>query len=182
MSESGYAVFCGLDVGKVVHHAVALDPGGARLHDAPLPQDEARLRQLFTGLQAHGPVLVVVDQPATIGALPVAVARAVGCQVAYLPGLAMRRMAHLHLGLGPDRRPRRLRDRRGRPHRAAHAAPGRHRRGGASRLEVVIGFDDDRAAEATRLRNRIRGLPTRIDTRGWSGCWGRRWPSPCASR
>jgi hypothetical protein len=35
---------------------------------------------------------------------------------------------------------------------------------------VVIGFDDDRAAEATRLRNRIRGLPTRIDTRGWSGC------------
>ena len=61
MSESGYAVFCGLDVGKVAHHAVALDPAGARLHDAALPQDEARLRQLFTGLQAHGPVLVVVD-------------------------------------------------------------------------------------------------------------------------
>ncbi len=98
MSESGYAVFCGLDVGKSAHHAVALDPAGARLHDAALPQDEARLGQLFTGLQAHGPVLVVVDQPATIGALPVAVARAVGCQVAYLPGLAMRRIADLHPG------------------------------------------------------------------------------------
>ncbi len=36
MSESGYAVFCGLDVGKIAHHAVALDPVGARLHDAPL--------------------------------------------------------------------------------------------------------------------------------------------------
>ena len=42
MSESGYAVFCGLDVGKITHHAVALDPAGARLHEAPLPQDEAR--------------------------------------------------------------------------------------------------------------------------------------------
>jgi len=50
MSETGYAVFCGLDVGKSAHHAVALDLAGARLHDAALPQDEARLRQLFTGL------------------------------------------------------------------------------------------------------------------------------------
>jgi hypothetical protein len=38
---------------------------------------------------------VVVDQPASIGALPVAVARAGGHQVAYLPGLAMRRIADL---------------------------------------------------------------------------------------
>ena len=37
-------------------------------------------------------MLVIVDQPNTIGALPVAVARDVGCEVAYLPGLAMRRM------------------------------------------------------------------------------------------
>ena len=31
---------------------------------------------------------MVVDQPNTIGALPVAVARDCGCEVAYLPGLA----------------------------------------------------------------------------------------------
>ena len=49
MNQTGYAVFCGLDVSKSTHHAVALDPGGDRLHDAELPQDEARLRQLFTG-------------------------------------------------------------------------------------------------------------------------------------
>ena len=44
-------------------------------------------------------VLVVVDQPASIGALPIAVARDLGIEVAYLPGLAMRRIAYLH----PDR-------------------------------------------------------------------------------
>ncbi len=42
----GFAVFLGLDVGKGHHHAVALSPDGARLHDRELPQDEARLRAL----------------------------------------------------------------------------------------------------------------------------------------
>lgn len=41
---------------------------------------------------------MVVDQPATIGALPVAVACAAGHQVAYLPGLAMCRIADLYPG------------------------------------------------------------------------------------
>jgi hypothetical protein len=53
---------------------------------------------LFDKLARHGTLLVVVDQPATIGALPVAVARAAGHQVAYLPGLAMRRIADLYPG------------------------------------------------------------------------------------
>ncbi|VXB02836.1 hypothetical protein ARTHRO9AX_10262 [Arthrobacter sp. 9AX] len=39
-----------------------------------------------------------MDQPATIGALPVAVAQAAGATVGYLPGLAMRRIADLHPG------------------------------------------------------------------------------------
>jgi hypothetical protein len=96
MSE--YAVFCGLDVGKEAHHACALDPDGRRLFDAELPQDETRLRELLSRLSEHGQVLVVVDQPNTIGALPIAVARAIGIEVAYLPGLAMRRIADLHPG------------------------------------------------------------------------------------
>lgn len=66
-----YAVFLGLDVGKEAHHACGLDPGGGRVHDKSLPQDEAKLRALFAELSKRGPVLVVVDQPATIGALPV---------------------------------------------------------------------------------------------------------------
>jgi hypothetical protein len=56
------------------------------------------LRALIRKLKEHGPILLVVDQPATIGALPVAVARDEGVLVAYLPGLAMRRIADLHAG------------------------------------------------------------------------------------
>ena len=162
MSESGYAVFCGLDVGKIAHHAVALDAAGARLHDAALPQDEARLRQLFTDLQAHGPVLVVVDQPATIGALPVAVARAAGCEVAYLPGLAMRRIADLHPGSAKtDARDAYVIAEAARtmPHTLRRVDVGEEV---LAELGVLIGFDDDQAAEATRISNRIRGLLTQI--------------------
>jgi hypothetical protein len=77
-----YGVFLDLDVGKSEHHAVGLDPAGQRLHDAPLPNSEPKLRAMFDKLATHGPVLVVVDQPATIGALPVTVARACGHDVA----------------------------------------------------------------------------------------------------
>jgi Transposase len=101
MSEEpgpAFAVWCGLDVGKQDHHACALDAGGKRLFDAPLPQDQKRLEELFSELTAHGPVLVIVDQSNTIGALAIAVARSMDIQVAYLPGLAMRRIADLHPG------------------------------------------------------------------------------------
>ena len=68
MGSDEIAVFCGLDVGKSEHHATALDPAGKRLHDKKLPNTEPRLRELFTSLAQHGAVLVVVDQPASIGA------------------------------------------------------------------------------------------------------------------
>ena len=96
--NTGFAVVIGLDVGKTAHHACALDPEGNKLFDKPLPQDETKLRELFTQLQNHGEVLLVVDQPNTIGALPIAVARDTGCTVAYLPGLAMRKAADLYPG------------------------------------------------------------------------------------
>ncbi|EQD27097.1 ISSfl2 ORF, partial [mine drainage metagenome] len=77
---------------------VALDRSGKRLLDRALPNDEAQLRALLTGLREHGQLLLVVDQPATIGALPVTVAHTEGIRIAYLPGLAMRRIADLHVG------------------------------------------------------------------------------------
>src|SRR5699024_9635765 len=64
--ESRFAVIIGLDVGKTAHHACALDPDGNKLFDKALPQDETKLRELFTQLQNHGEVLMVVDQPNTI--------------------------------------------------------------------------------------------------------------------
>ncbi|MFC7530197.1 IS110 family transposase [Actinoplanes sp. GCM10030250] len=160
--HGGYQVFLGLDVGKDGHHAVALDPGGKRLHDAALVNTEARLRQVFDKLARHGRILVVVDQPASIGALPVAVARACGHQVAYLPGLAMRRIADLHPGSAKTdaRDAYVIAD-------AARTLPHTLRRVDVgdetlAELEVLVGFDDDLAGEATRISNRIRGLLTQI--------------------
>jgi transposase len=160
--SSSFSVFLGLDVGKDAHHAVGLDPTGRRLHDAPLPNTEPKLRALFDKLAAHGPLLVVVDQPATIGALPVAVARAAGHQVAYLPGLAMRRIADLY----PGRAKTDARDAfviadaaRSLPHTLRPVDVGDE---ALAELEVLVGFDDDLAGEATRLSNRIRGLLTGI--------------------
>src|SRR5450755_3537280 len=94
-AAGGYAIYCGLDVGNSEHHACALDPTGKKIYDKPLPNDEAALTGVLTGLAARGRVLVIIDQPAAIGALVIAVARHLGIEVAYLPGLAMRRIADL---------------------------------------------------------------------------------------
>ena len=64
--DDGFAVFGGLDVGKSAHHACALDPTGQRLHDKALPNDETALAEVFQRLAAHGPVLVIVEQPASL--------------------------------------------------------------------------------------------------------------------
>ena len=98
LGASSPAVFVGLDAGKSDHHAVAVTAAGKTVYNKALPNDEARLRAILEELAtAHGPVLIVVDQPGTIGALPVAVAQAMeSVTVAYLPGLAMRRIADLH--------------------------------------------------------------------------------------
>lgn len=98
MSKQRYDIYCGIDVGKSAHHAIALTTDGRRILSRDLPQDEAALRVLFSELAAHGSVLVVVDQPRNIGALSIAVARASGIDVAYLPGLRMRRIAALYPG------------------------------------------------------------------------------------
>lgn len=154
--DHGFAVFCGLDVGKSAHHACALDPGGQRLHDKALPNDETALIEVFERLCVHGRVLVIVDQPASIGALAVAVARSLGIEVAYLPGLAMRRIADLHPGQGKTdaRDAYVIAD-------AARTMPHTLRRVGTddevlAELTVLAGYDDDLAAQSTRLTNRLR--------------------------
>jgi transposase len=103
-----------------------------------------------------------VDQPASIGALPLTVARDAGALVAYLPGLSMRRVADLYPGEAKtDARdayiiadaartmPHLLRDLKADDETIAA-------------LAMILGFDDDLAAEATRTANRIRGLLTSI--------------------
>lgn len=157
-----YAVFCGVDVGKGEHHAVGLDPAGNRLFDKALPNDESRLRAVFDKLAAHGRLLIVVDQPNTIGALPVTVARACGHDVAYLPGLSMRRIADLYPGQAKtDARDAHIIADAARtmPHTLRRVDIGDET---LTELAVLAGFDDDLAGEATRTSNRIRGLLTGI--------------------
>ncbi|MFI6467855.1 transposase [Streptomyces sp. NPDC050538] len=98
-----------------------------------------------------------VDQcvEASIDALPVAVAvaRASGCEVAYLPGLSMRRLADLHPGSGKAD----ARDAfviadaaRTMPHLLRSIMPD-----GSVRAEpaMVLGHDDDLAGDATCISN-----------------------------
>ena len=155
-------VFIGVDVGKGAHHAVALTRTGKRVFDSTLPNDEARLRALIAGLRKHGPALLVVDQPATIGALPIAVARDEGIAVAYLPGLAMRRIADLHAGEAKtDARDAAIIADAARcmPHtlRSLKLADEQ-----VAELTMLCGFDDDLVAQMTQTSNRLRGLLTQI--------------------
>lgn len=162
LDQQDIDVFIGLDVGKSDHHAVALDAAGKRLYDRTLPNDEAKLKQILADLSVHGRILLVVDQPATIGALPVAVARAMGSAVGYLPGLAMRRIADLHPGQAKtDARDAAIIADAARtmPHTLRSIALGDE---AIAELGVLCGFDDDLAAQITATSNRIRGLLTQI--------------------
>lgn len=161
-NDPGFDIWCGLDVGKETHHACALDAAGRKVFNKPLPQDQSKLEGVFSMLAERGRVLVIVDQPNTIGALPIAVARSMGIQVAYLPGLAMRRAADLYPGSAKTD----ARDAfiiadaaRTMPHTLRRVDLGED---ALAELKVLVGFDEDLAAEATRLANRIRGLLTQI--------------------
>jgi transposase len=153
--EAGFDVFCGVDVAKETHHAVALDRAGRRLVDAPLPNDETALRQLLTSLSRRGRLLVVVDQPASIGALTIAVARDLAIPVAYLPGLTMRRVAQLYPGeVKTDARDAFI------IADAARTLPHTLRSVGQAAESIMAmgalaGFDADLAQQATRLANRL---------------------------
>jgi transposase len=156
-------VFLGLDVGKSTHHGHGLTPAGKKVFDKPLPNGEPQLRAAFDKLRAKfGTVLVVVDQPASIGALPLTVARDAGCQVAYLPGLAMRRIADLYPGEAKtDARDAAVIADAARtmPHtlRSLELADEI-----TAELTMLVGFDQDLAGEANRTGNRIRGLLTQF--------------------
>lgn len=157
-----YDVFCGLDVGKESHHGTALDNARNKLADRVVANDETTLRKLYSQLQESGELLIVVDQPSSIGSLPIAVARAMGIDVAYLPGLSMRRIADLHPGNAKTdaRDAFIIAD-------AARTMPHTLRRvdlddAQLAELEVLVGHDDDLATQSTAVSNRIRGLLLQI--------------------
>ena len=155
-------VFIGIDVGKSEHWATALSRDGRKVFDRALPNDEDRLREVYQRLQAKGQVLVVVDQPATIGALAVAVAQDMGITVGYLPGLSMRRIADLTPGSAKTD----AKDAaviagaaRSMPHTLRAVSTSDEE---AAALSMLTGFDLDLARQVNQTANRIRGLYTQI--------------------
>ncbi|CAL9666335.1 IS110 family transposase [Streptomyces sp. Tu 3180] len=154
-------VLLGLDVGKSARHGHGLTPAGKKVFDKQLPNSEPKLRAVFDKPAAKfGTVLVIVDQPASIGALPLTVARDAGRKVAHLPGLSMRRIADLYPGEAKTdaKDAAVIAD-------AARTMPHTLRSLQltdeiTTELTVLVGFDQDLAAEATRTSNRIRGLLT----------------------
>ena len=155
-------VFVGIDVGKTHHWATALTKGGKKVFDKALPNDEARLRALYEKLAAHGHLLVVVDQPATIGALAVAVARDMGITVGYLPGLSMRRIADLTPGSAKtDAKDAAVIAGAARtmPHTLRAISTSDE---DAAALSMLTGFDLDLARQVNQTEGRIRGLYTQI--------------------
>ncbi len=89
-------------------------------------------------------------------------ARDAGCRVAYLPGLTMRRLAVLYPGEAKTdaREAAMIADAaRTMPHTLRNLAPDDET---VAALSMLCGHDDDLAAEATRLRNRLRRLLTQI--------------------
>src|SRR5690625_1858388 len=156
-------VFLGIDVGKSDHHATAVNHDGEVVYDKPLPQSEPKIQELLKDLAAkYGELLVVVDQPKTIGALVIAVAQQLGIQVAYLPGLTMRRVADLHPGQAKtDARDAYIiaETARTMPHTLRGITIAEEQ---IAELSMLCGFDDDLAAQLTQVRNRLRGLLTQI--------------------
>ena len=155
-------VFIGIDVDKSEHWATALSRDGQKVLDKALPNDEDRLREVYQRLQAKGQVLVVVDQPATIGALAVAVAQDMGITVGYLPGLSMRRIADLTPGSAKtDAKDAAVIAQAARtmPHTLRAISTSDE---DAAALSMLPGFDLDLARQVNQTANRIRGLYTQI--------------------
>ncbi|QTG75984.1 IS110 family transposase [Trueperella pecoris] len=162
MEPGDFKIWLGIDVGKADHWATAVNDSGELVYSHSLPNDESKLRAIYDDLAAQGRLLIVVDQPATIGALAVAVAQSMAIAVAYLPGLAIRRIADLYPGNAKtDQRDAFI---------IAHAArtmPHTLRTlrtidEDEAELGMLTGFDDDLARQITQTRNRIRGLLTQI--------------------
>lgn len=155
-------VFVGIDVGKSFHHAVALARSGEVLLDRSLANDESDIRALLNELSTVGPLVVAVDQPSDIGALAVAVARDMHATVAYLPGLAMRRLADLHPGSSKsDRKDAYVIAQAARtlPH-ALRSINEVHDL--IADLRLLCSYDDDLVMQVNRTANRLRALLTRI--------------------
>ena len=146
----------GLDVGKADHHATVLDATGAVVFDRPVRNDERAIEAVLE--DAGSGAALVIDQPGSIGALAVAIARRRGVPVAYVPGLVMRRASQLYPGEAKtDRRDSFVIADTARIHQArVHWLIESEEL--VEQLRILGGHDEDLAHDYTRAANRLRDL------------------------
>lgn len=88
----------GIDVGKSAHRACAVSRSTGKVLFNVAPENRAGpIDEILT--RAGAEALVVVDQKRNIGALVLERARAAGMDVAYLPGLSMKRARDMFPGI-----------------------------------------------------------------------------------
>ena len=152
------ASWVGLDVGKQDHHATVVSAAGERLFELAVGNDEAAIERLLDRALESGRCALVIDQPGSIGALAVCVARRRGVPVAYVPGLVMRRASELYPGEAKtDRRDSYVLADTARTHaRRLHWLEASDET--LERLRVLGGYDDDLAHDVNRTANRLRDM------------------------
>jgi transposase len=186
-------VWLGIDVGKSEHFHTTLNDDGEQLAAGAVGNDESAIRAVIRAGKELGRPGVVIDQPGSIAALVLAVAREEGVPVAYIPGLVMRRAAQLYPGAAKTD-PREsfvladtARTHRRRVHWLADSDDL------LAQLRVLVGFDNDLAVDVNRTTNRLRDALTSVAP-GLERVLGdrldhpaaravlARWPTPTALR
>ncbi|MBP0937508.1 transposase [Streptomyces sp. KCTC 0041BP] len=138
-----------MDVGKPTHHDQGPAPAEKKAFDKPMPHSEPERRTVFDNLKAKSGT----PRWAPIDALPLTVARIASYQAAQPPRLSMRRTADPYPGEAKTDA----------KYAAAIADAARttprppHSREPTAELTAPSGFDQNLAAEAPRIGNRIRG-------------------------
>jgi transposase len=86
-------IWIGIDVGKAIHHACAVDQAGKVVFSQKLANDQAAIEQLVARAgQTADEVRWAIDLTSTAAALLIAVLIASGQQVVYVPGRVVNRM------------------------------------------------------------------------------------------
>lgn len=155
---AGYAVFCGIDVGKTSNHVVAMGADGEDpFLSEPVAQGERELRDVPGRASGRGRTLVTVDQVGAFGRLAAAVARDMGLDVAHMPP---RKFAQAAETYGEDKAGRLdaciVAD-------AARSSPRLvelvgERPEAIAEIKAVASCRDDAVRERTRCYNRLHGL------------------------
>ena len=187
-------VFVGVDIAKGKHYACAVSASGEALFARAVPNDEGAIRRMIDDAADCGRPALVVDMTSSAAVLALTVAAEVAIPVAYVTGLAMRRVADLYAGAAKT-------DPKDAQVLADFASRNADRLTWTTitdellaRLRILNGRDTDLAADATRAANRLRdgllavspALERAVGDRLMSTPGLRaalvRWPTPSALR